>query len=318
MIFEDPLTHFIRTDEGYWLPPISMAQHRIFDDTHRFLLVTGPVLSSKTVGILHKILRHAYDVPGARVGVFAKTVKTGKSAGPWQELTDRIIPIWKQAPIGFKVLQNPKVTGDTRQNMFIIQSRFGPPSEVLLHSLEYAPEAEEKLKSTSYSMIWFSEVDQIAPLSGPYPERDDREVFAIAQNRLRMQDIPYESHQIIMDCNPPESGEDHWLHDVFFKERDRKDHPDPEYQKQIGRIEFAITDNPFLDPRQISNVKNQFSFRQSLYERMVEGKWRQDNTGGHFHEMFRPEIHVLGKVECPKEEREVIIPTPAVKVMLSG
>lgn len=318
MIFEDPVTHWVYSKEGYWLPPICMKQYSVFDDQHRFLLVTGPVLTGKTVGIEHKVLRHAYDNPGARIGVFAKTTKTGKSGGPWQHLTEVIIPIWEKAGIGFRLVQRPKVTGDTRQNMFVVQSRFGPPSEVLLHSLEYAPEAEEKLKSTSYSMIWFSEVDQIAPMSGPHPDRDDREVFVTAQARLRMENVPYEAHQIIMDCNPPEDGEDHWLHDIFWKERERKDHPDPEYQKQIGLIEFQIADNPFLDPRMVSNIKNQFSFRQSLYERFVEGKWRRDNSGGHFSEMFKPEIHVLGKVQCPEDQREVIVPTPAVKVMLTG
>lgn len=318
MIFEDPKTHLVYSPDGYWLPPICKKQYEVFEDNHRFLLIEGPVMTGKTIAIEHKILRHAYDNPGARVGIFAKTTKTGKSGGPYQHLTEVVIPIWLKAGIGFKIIQQPKVTGDTRQNMFIVQSRFGPPSEVLLHSLEYAPEAEEKLKSTSYSMLWFSEVDQIAPKSGPPPERDDRQVFATAQARLRMEHIPYEAHQIIMDCNPPEAGDEHWLHDIFFKEKERRDHPDPIYQEQIGRIHFSVEDNPFLDPRQIANIKNQFAFRQSLYDRFYLGLWKQDNMGGHFHEMFKPEIHVLGKVECPKEEREVIIPTPSVKVMISG
>lgn len=318
MIFEDPRTHWVYSDEGFWLPKICLKQYEVFDDSHRFLLVEGPVMTGKTIAIEHKVIRHAYDVPGARVGIFAKTVKTGKSAGPWQHITDKILPMWENAGIGFKVLQRPKVTGDTRQNMFVVQSRFGPPSEVLLHSLEYAPEAEEKLKSTSYSMIWFSEVDQIAPKSGPPPERDDRQVFATAQARLRMEGIPYEAHQIIMDCNPPEDGEDHWLHDIFFKEKDQPNHEDKIYQAQIGRIHLSIDDNPFLDERQKANIKQQFKFRQSLLDRFYYGKWIRDNMGGHFHEMFKPDIHVLGDINKPDKDKEVILPTPAVRTLISG
>lgn len=319
MIFEDPTTHHV-TGEGYWLPPICQSQYeKVFIDGHRYLLVSGPRLSGKTEAILHKVLKHAYDNPGARIAIFTITTKVGKSGGVWQDLTDRILKTWINAGIGFRVTQQPKVTGDTRQNMFKIASRFGGESEILLHSLEFAPEVHEKLRGTKWSMIWFSEIDQIAPLSGPEPEqRDDRQVFAAAQAQLRMEPlIPMEAHQIIMDCNPPVDGEENWLWNVFEIETQDKT-KDESYRNNFAHVKFTIDDNPFLSKDRKVDLYNSYAYRQSLLDRLYYGKWTKDATLGHFSEMFKPEIHVLGNVQCSEDQREVIVPTPAVKVMLSG
>lgn len=319
MITVDPISRCVKSSEGFWLPPICLKQHEVFVNGNRFLLVSGPRLSGKTEAILHKILKHAFDVPGSRTAIITKTTKTGKSGGVWQDLTQRIIPIWLRAGIGFSLIQEPKVTGDTRQNMFVVRSRFGPASEVLLHSLEFAPEVDEKLRGTKYSMVWFSEIDQIAPESGTPPDRDDRMVFASASAQLRMEpEVAYEAHQIIMDCNPPEDGEDNWLHKIFVQEKEDPNHPDKEYQEQLHHIEFSIDDNPFLDPRSKTMLYNQYRYRQSLLDRLYYGKWKKDLTGGHFSEMFKPEVHVLGKIECQEEEREIIYPSAACKLLLSG
>lgn len=319
MILEDPKSHLIYSTDGHWLPPICIKQYEVFINGNRFLLISGPRLSGKTEAILHKVLKHAFDVPGSRIAIFAKALKVGKTGGVWQDLTERILPIWLKAGIGFKVTQSPKVTGDTRQNMFKVQSRFGPESEIYLHSLEFAPEVQEKLKGTKYSMIWFSEIDQIAPMSGPPPDRDDRIVFLTASTQLRMEPVvPFEAHQIIMDCNPPEDGERHWLHRIFYQEKAEENHPDKDYQNQLHRIEFSIDDNPFLDPRAKTTLYNQLRYSKSLLDRLYYGLWVEDMLGGHFHDVFVPEVHVLGNVQCVEDERQVILPTPAVTVLISG
>lgn len=307
----NPKTHCIYDTNGSWYPPISIKQLEIFDDYHRYLLVQGPKFASKTRGVLHKICRHAFDFP-ARIGIITKTTKVGKVAGVWQELTASILPIWEKANTGFRLTMPPKVTGDTRQNMFKVLNRFGAESEVYLHSLEYAPEVEEKLKGTEYTMLWFSEIDQIAP------EPEHRIVLAMASDTLRGRDIPFEAYQIIMDCNPPDSGPHHWLHDIFFKEKERPDHPDPWYQQLIHRIDFQISDNPFLDARQIADLKARYSYRQSLYNRFILGKWEEDLMGGHFTEMFREETHLRGEIHVPVGERTGLVPGPTTRFLISG
>lgn len=327
MIFEDPRSHYVTTDEGFWLPPIGVAQYnKIFANHHRYLLVSGPRLSGKTEAILHKVLQHAFDNAGARIAIFTITAKVGKSGGVWQDLTTRIVETWLSSGIGFQFAKDhggklmiPKVTGDTRQNMFGIRSRYGPTSEILLHSLEFAPEVHEKLRGTKWSMIWFSEIDQIAPLSGPEPDtRDDRQVFAAAQAQLRMEPlIRMEAHQIIMDCNPPIDGEENWLWQVFEVETQDKT-KDEEYRNNFEHVKFTIDDNPFLSKQRKVDLYNSYAYRQSLLDRMYYGKWTKDSTTGHFHEMFKEEIHVLPTDPAERVAGNVIVPTPAVKVMLSG
>lgn len=302
----NPKTMMIQAD--YWVPPICLKQLEVLDAFEKMLLVTGPKLSGKTQAILHKICRHAFDFPGSRIAIVTKSLKTGKIAGVWADLTTRILPIWQAANIGFDITLEPKVTGDTRQNMFKIRSRFGAESEVYLHSLEYAPEVDQKLKGTEYSLIWFSEIDQIAP------EPEHIIAFNTACDQLRLNTVPYEFRQVIMDCNPPDSGPKHWLYEKFWREKERPDHPNPRYQSQLRRIEFSIEDNPFLDPRQVEDLKSQYSFRQSLYNRFILGLWEEDLLGGHFTEMFREEDHVRGDVA----KQEGLVPSSGVKLLITG
>lgn len=310
MVKVNPKTMMVQGD--YWLPPICAKQLEVFDAFEKFMLVTGPKMSGKTQGILHKICRHAFDFPGSRIAIVTKSLKTGKIAGVWADLTTRILPIWQAANIGFNVTLEPKVTGDTRQNMFKISSRFGPDSEVYLHSLEYAPEVDQKLKGTEYSLIWFSEIDQIAP------DPEHIVAFNTACDQIRLSSVPYECRQVIMDCNPPDSGPKHWLYEKFWKEKEREDHPNPRYQAQLRRIEFSIEDNPFLDPRQVEDLKAQYSFRQSLYNRFILGRWEEDLLGGHFTEMFREETHLRGELHVPAEERTGLVPGPSTRFLISG
>lgn len=301
---------WVKDENGLiWLPRICPKQFEIFNDYHRYLLVTGPRKSAKTIGILHKIMRHCFDLKGARVAIFTKTVKNAKSGGIYIDLTEIVLPEWLEGNIGMELTQKPKVSGDTRQNSFKVSNRHGTDSEVQLHSLEYPPEVIDKLKGTRFSLIFFSEIDNW----------EDRVIFDIATDQLRMwPNIPYDQHQFIGDCNPPESGPNNWQHDLWFKEKERSTHPNPTFQKNIHRIEFKLDDNPFLPDEEKEELKQKYAYRKSLYNRFVLGMWEEDSTEGHFSEVFRPDIHVLGDVRKPAGEEEVIVPSPACRELLTG
>lgn len=309
------------TASGIWVPNLAPKQMEVFDNFSRFLLLTGPRKSGKTLAAASKILRHCFDNDGARVAIFAKTTRNATAGGVWIDITQLALPEWLSANVGMKLVDvdangkvtrldgAPKITGDSRMRHFFVTNRYGSISEVQLHSLEHCPEIVDKIKGCRFSMIYFSELDAF----------EDRIVFDISTDQLRMLNIPFEQHQWIGDTNPPESGPNNWLHDLWFKEKDRPDHPDPEYQNSIHRIEFKLDDNPFLDPRERKELEAKYRHRQSLYNRFVLGTWEEDLTNGFFSKTFIEDLHVMGNVNMPsRADWDIIKPTPNCIELITG
>lgn len=298
------------TEGGIWIPSLAPKQMEVFNCFKRFLLVDGPRRAAKTWGIMHKILRHAFDLNGARVAMVAKTNKNAKSGGVWVNLTQRTIPEWESANIGFRVTEGPKVTGDTRMSYVKILNRYGTESEIQLHSVDYCPEVEEKFKGTEFSMFYFAELSNF----------EDRVVFDTTVQSLRMNpQIPYECHQWIGDTNPPESGPYNWMYELWFKELARENHEDPDFQKGLHRIGFTLDDNPFLDPRDRKDLEGTFRRRKNLWNRYVLGLWEEDLHDAFFKDTFVEDLHVMGNVNMPsRADWDIIKPTPNCIELITG
>ena len=142
---------------GCWYPSISPKQLEIFNCTKRYLLVSGPRYSSKTIGVLHRLVRHCWETKGGRVGIFCKTIRNAKS-GVWSDLIDLIVPEWEQNLAGFKVTVPPKVDGVTKMHFMRVSNMHGNETEIQLHSLDVDHDIEEKIKGTRFSLIFFSEL----------------------------------------------------------------------------------------------------------------------------------------------------------------
>ncbi len=309
----NPQTGFIYDTDGYWYPPINEKQLEIFNDHHRFTLITGPRKSGKTFGIIHKVLRHAFDVNGAMIAIVCKTMKNAKSAGVWV-LLSKALKEWENNCYGFKVVEGPKTTGDTKLSYVKIRNRHGSISEIQCHSLEHAQEVEAKFKSSNYSMFWLNEGDQFCT----------EYAFNILSDSLRMTpQVPFNEHQILLDCNPPDTGPNNWLHDLFFKFKDNKPEPgETERAKKardrVHRIVVMIADNPQLDPEERDDLIERYRKRPGLYARFIEGKWEQDIVGGHFSDVWDNQSNIIGNVDCPEDEKEIAVPTPACSELLGG
>lgn len=305
-------TGFIYDTEGRWLPPMNLKQLEIFNEYHRYVLIHGPRMSGKTFGIVHKVIRHAFDVNGAMAAVICKTLKNAKSAGVWF-LICRALAYWEKFCHGFKIIEGPKTTGDTKLSFVKIRNRHGTISEIQCHSLEHAQEVEAKFKGTSYSLFWLSELDQYCT----------EHAFDILCDALRMTPfIPFEQHQIIADCNPPDTGPNNWMHDKWFKFKDSKEGEDDEDTQiargHLHRILVMIDDNPQLDPNAKRDLISRYKRRKKWFARFIEGKWEEDITDGHFSDVWDADIHVVGKVDCPDDEREILVPTPQCATLLTG
>lgn len=296
-----------------WLPPINEKQLEIFNDYHRYLLVHGPRKSGKTFGIQHKVIRHAYDVKGAMIAIVTKTIKNAKAAGVWVVL-ERMLRIWEAGCPGFCIVEGPKTTGDSKMSFVRIRNRHGTISEIQCHSLEHSAEVEAKFKGPAYSMFWLSEFDQYC----------DEHAFDIFCDALRMwPDISYDEHQIIADCNPPDTGTNNWIHDKWFKFKDAEFGADDPFEnvslrESLHRILVNLDDNPQLDPKERRDLESRYSKRKNLFNRFVKGLWEMDITDGHFSDVWNEDIHVIGNADGSESDWDVMVPTATCRELVCG
>ena len=278
--------------QGRWLPELSPKGFEVFNSYTRYLMVDGPRKAGKSLAIAHRVARHLFENPNAKVGIITKTLKNGKT-GVWADLISSVLPVWINSKIGMRWTKEPTMDAATKMSYARVRNAYGGESEVQLHSLENVWETEAKFKGTRFSLIWLSEADQF----------EDRIVFDALTDQLRVIGIPYENHQFIADLNPPETGMDHWLAKVWNVEGG------PQKDASFDRLAFVLDDNPFLDPREKKDLIEKYSYDKQLYDRYVLGKWVVDVSAGHFAEVFVSGTHVVGSVASPSEDDwEVMVP----------
>lgn len=311
-----------------WLPPINLKQLELFNCFGRYTLVDGPRKCSKTYGLIHRVLRHGFDVDNDMFAIVNKTLKNAKSSGVWTLLCNWMIPfwehgagnkwepwmpeMWKHGCPGFKVLEGPKTTGDTKLSFVKIRNRHGGVSEIQAHSLEHAQEVEAKFKGPFYSGFWCSEGDQYMT----------RHALDILSDALRAPGVKYEDHQIFFDCNPPDTGKNNWMWKLWFDERlnppINEEDFDPIFHEGLHRIGFNLSDNPQLDDKERRELIARYKKRKGLYDRFILGIWTEDVVDGFFSECWDEDQHVFGKAEGQKEDWEVIVPTPQCTTLVTG
>lgn len=292
----------------YDIPKLSAKQFALFNSFERYILATGPRRSGKTLGVAHKFIRNCFDVPHSRGLLLAKNIKLAKEGGPWSDLVDTVLPEWQQ--LGYlDLVTRPKLDSQTRSLYCEISNRFGTKTRIYLASLEYDDDAEKLLKSRRFSTIWIAEATNFKK----------RVVFDTAIQSLRIAGLPYNQHQILLDCNPPDEGQDHWLWKIFWGERLAEIGPDniqdakqreayAKFQKQLKVIEMFIPDNPFISQDEVDELYAQYSYDKDILDRYFYGLWVTSTNDGYFSQQFQPAIHVRGNVQRPnRDEWEVIL-----------
>lgn len=299
-----------------WSPRVSQKQADVLNARERFLLLHGPRYSGKTAAALHKIAKHLWDVNGARVGMFAKTVKSASIAGSYKDLTQWVLPQWIDAGFGMRFTTDPKTDAATRTHHFRVSNAWGTQSECYLFSCEHEQEVEEKVKNLRFSMIYFIELSNFK----------DRVVFDSTIAQLRMPNIPFDQHQWIGDTNPAEEGEDSWIWKLWLD----KENPDnysnspleqgeiSDFKANLREIQILPEHNPFLDPRDFATLKASLGHSKNLTDRYIHGKWVADASTGLLADVFNEEVHVIGNTSGAKDEWEQIVPSERCMELISG
>ena len=289
--------------EGFWVPNLFPKQMEVFNCRSKILLVCGPRIAGKTLACLHRIVRHMWETQGASVGFFAKSVKSAKESGPWQQLVEQVIPEWIEAGIGldFTTLDGTGTPGQkqdaqTRSAYFKIRNIWGGESECRLFSIDHDHEAGQKVKSKVFSMIFFSELSNFK----------DSRILTTTLPSLRMphllppadqEDAPDVNQMWLGDTNPDEDlGRRSWFYKVFYIDRMAKDHKQPLLQKSMNVIEFKMKDNPYVRRFQIEELEGLCGGDQALYDSYVlgihgDGGVKADRL---FSKHFSRKLHVVG------------------------
>jgi PBSX family phage terminase large subunit len=285
----------------------------IFNNFRKFTLVSGPVKCGKTIGCLHRLLRHAWETPQARICIVAKTTKSAFAGGIWTDLTETVLGEWLEANIGMRISSGKKnapevlIDGTTRLMYFDVINMFGGKSRIQLYSLDFDGDAEMIFKSGRYSMVMFSELSNFK----------NRIVFDASTERLRMPHLRPDQHLFLSDTNPDDpSG---WIYSLFYKERLAEDHPFPDQQKKFHVIEATLDDNPALSEDARNEIFARYAHDEDRRNRYCYGKWTCRTEEGLFSDVFMGDTHVLGNASAFEEaDWELLLPTESCAAMVTG
>lgn len=293
----------------YNLPVRAKSEH---PNVAPAVLCSGSVFSTKTWSIIVLILRHLWETPGARFIIFAKAVKTLNDAGPWKLLQDYILPEWTnpETGIGMRItsknregVYGPITDSKTRTILIRVTNYWGGESELQLNSINHDSEVDEKLLSTFFSGVWFSELKLW----------NDPAIFRVSRSRLRMPQLAPWQHLWIADTNPPKEGTKSWIWPIWFD----KHRPPPEHLKAIvgdineevvrsrHLLEWTMDDNIFASEAEKQARKMELADDPLIFQRDALGLWVAGGggTSNLFSSVFSVTKHVLGVVNKENPQR---------------
>lgn len=279
---------------GHWQPEVSPKQLELMHKCHpdnpekkKFLCLSGPRRSSKTMGALNVMVQHAWETPNAQIVMIAPTMSAAADGGPWQTLTEYTIPDWIAGGWGLKWVKEPYTEGASKRQKCKITNKHGGVSTIMLESLrEGEKDISKRFKGRMFSMIYWSEV-------GSWVQ--ERLSFDLLIECLRIPGLSAQRHHLIIDTNPSDAGTQHWIYKLFYEFRSSDDIPDKQkaLQRSLELVEFFIADNPYLSEEDVELLHAQYDHDADLKARYLEGRWVAASTDALFYENFRPNVHVI-------------------------
>lgn len=290
--------------EAPWTPDLTPKQFDIINDRHKQTLVCGPMMTGKSLGICHKVVRHLWDTENAYFGIFVTSYKVATDGGSWTDLI-HVVRQWIEAgiegddgPMEFTSFLRgddeggPKLDAKSRTPFFRIKNRYGGDSECRLFSVDNENEIEAKVKGLRLSGVWVVELSTFKT----------RAIMDLTIGRLRALGVAYEDMFWIADTNPAKEGKEHWAYKIFYQDRVDPDYADKAFQSEIGLIEIFLDDNPKLDPRDRRRLENTYRDSPEEFDRFVLGKWPESSSAGLsvFADLLTPLHFPEGKIDVDR------------------
>lgn len=282
------------------------------DGQRKYMLISGPRWSSKTILALHCCVDHAWNTPNAVVNVLVPSITVGSDSGVWTLLVEQIIPEWIEGDFGldWAVRGTPRQHGVTKKFYCLITNRFGGKSRFELNSLKDERKVENDFKNRYFSMIYWSELSNFK----------HRKTFDTLIQSLRVKGVSEQQHILLADTNPGDDGKDSWIYKLWYETRVA----DPEnlkleerpIQKNLRLLEVFLDDNPYLSEDRKAQLKASFAHDPDLYDRYVLGKWTKSSSDALFAGTFSPAIHVIGNDD--DSDPEILVPEENCIELITG
>lgn len=257
----------------FWSPDLNPTQQNIFDDPALNVLGYGEKGSGKSIGFGHKLVRHAYENDNALILVIAPSMRTGNE-GIWFDLETLILPQWGEG-IGLKYT-NSKLDPNTKDRHRWIKNRFGGWSKLLLMSIPYAAQVQNRVKGPAPSMVYIDELTNC----------DGLEYYTFTAAQLGRRRGISGPQQFCASCNP--DGPSHWVYKLFWESNG----DNPNYTKHHVPI---LENKARLPEGYVERLIEVLRTDPVEYARLIKGEWVDRPTGdGLFKEYYIPAIHLKG------------------------
>lgn len=261
-----------------WSPSLGPTQQRIFDSPCRQILAYGEKGSGKSIGCIHKVVRHCYENDNALVVILVHVRSMATKGGAWDKLVNMVIPEWTKG-LGIQA-SDPKQ--DSQKNEYIwIENQFGRWSQVLLISAPHPSQLRVRIRGYEPSMVFVDELTSC---------EDETYLQAVSAQVGRRPGIQG-PQQYIAACNP--EGPSHWVYKVWWE--DAFDETtglwDPDYEK----YHVPISENEKnLPPGYLKNLIKLYRKDPVEAARMLHGEWIDRPSGtAIFRENWNPNVHVF-------------------------
>lgn len=270
-----------RYDDG-WVPSLNPTQRKIFDSIRKYILAYGEKGSGKSIGHLHKVVRHCYENANAFGLIVVKEKSMATKGGAWEKLVQHILPEW-QLGMG---LQFSDVKYDPSHNEFIwIANRFGGWSQIAVISIRHANQVRNIIRGYEPSIVFVDEITTCETV-------DYLRAIGAQVGRRPGIDGP---QQFLAACNP--EGPSHWVYiewwiNAFDEETGVWDEDFEKWHVPIQENEKNLPEG-YLD-----NLIKLYKHDPIESDRMLRGLWIDRPSGDSlFRDTFNVVLHVAPLTE---------------------
>lgn len=280
-----------------WVPSLNPTQRLFYDDASKFILAYGERGSGKSVGGVHKMLKHCWENFNALAVVIVGVKRQAVEGGVWHKLVYDILPEWEQG-IGMKSTDSK--TNTAKDTFLFVSNRFGGWSKVLLLSMPVDSFIKDRAKGLEPSFILIDEAQTL----------ESDQYFSVLVQQLDRRPNISGVQQYVATCNP--EGPSHWLYRRFFVMPIDPD--DGSWNPMYHTFHIPIVENlEHLPSGYYDNVVEAVKDDPIEYKRMVLGEWIDRPSGDAiFHGYFSDQLHVRGNSNegtriLPRKDNEIII-----------
>lgn len=298
-------------DTQVWEPPITQKQRSIVGFSERFILLSGARHTVKSIGLLHAIADHLWNIPDALVAFVYVSQTNATDAGAWKALCSDELPEpsvmqhWVDGGFGMEWKEEPRFTTYSHKAYFEVTNKHGGTSRCQIFSLPREKDAADFFKQKEFTMVAITELTKFKY----------RKTFDILKETLRGIGRPDWHFKFLADTNPSEEGTANWIWQQWFPHLTKSEPERTEFEKQFRVIRFTMQDNPFYCDAHKEQIRQSYMYDQNEYAINVLGEWRVSSEGAFFAEQFRYNIHVIPAVS-EHDDEYLMISTHCTELIL--